>query len=136
MDRLAILLALNGMLVLVVSLVAGLFLYLAIKNGREEAAWHLLHAGGTGRAVMLLALAALIEYPSLTIGQMQVACWLMLVFVWTSMGAMGIRAVTGSRGLRLEGTLANRMVYLLYAIGTVAIFPGCLLLIYGLITAL
>ena len=136
MDRLAIILALNGMLVLVISLVAGLFLYLAIKNGREEAGWHLLHAGGTGRAVLLLALAALVEYPALTYGQMQAACWLVLVFVWTSMGAMAIRAVGGGRGLRLEGTLTNRAVYLLYAIGTVAIFAGCLLLIFGLYTAL
>ena len=136
MDRLAILLALNGMLVLVVSLVAGLFLYLAIKNGSDEAAWHLLHAGGVGRAIMLLALAALVEYPSLTFGQMQAACWLVLVFVWTSMCAMGIRAVSGNRGLRLEGGFANRLTYLLYAIGTVAIFPGCALLIFGLFTAL
>ena len=52
MQQLAPLLALNGMLVLVVSLVAGLMLYLAIRNGREEAAWHLLHAGTAGRAVM------------------------------------------------------------------------------------
>ena len=124
------------MFVLVVSLVAGLFLYLAIKDGREEAAWHLLHAGGTGRAVMLLALAALIRYPALSVVQMQAACWLILLFVWTSMGAMGIRAVSGYRGLNLEGTLANRTVYLLYAIGTVAIFPACFLLIYGLIAAL
>lgn len=136
MERLATLLALNGMLVLVVSLVAGLFLYLAIKNGRDEAAWHLLHAGGTGRAVMLLALAALVEYPALTLEQMQAACWLLLVFVWTSMGAMATRAISGDRGLRLEGSLTNRVVYLLYAIGTVAIFPGCALLIYGLFAAL
>ena len=98
------------MLVLVVSLVAGLFLYLAIKSGREEAAWHLLHAGGAGRAVMLLALAALVEYPSLTYGQMQAACWLVLIFVWTSMCAMGIRTISGNRGLRLKGALANRTV--------------------------
>ena len=136
MDRLAILLALNGMLVLVVSLVAGLLLYLTIKKGRDEAGWHLLHAGGAGRAVMLLALAALVEYPSLTFGQMQAASWLVLIFVWTSMCAMGIRAVSGYRGLRLEGALANRIVYLLYAIGTVAIFPGCALLIFGLYAAL
>ena len=136
MERLAILLALNGMLVLVVSLVAGLFLYLAIRRGTKEEAWHLLHAGGAGRAVMLLALAALVEYPSLTYVQLQVACWLVLLFVWTSMGAMGIRAVSGNRGLRLEGALTNRIVYLLYAIGTVAIFPACALLIFGLYAAL
>ena len=136
MEHLVILLALNGMLVLVVSLCAGLFLYLAIKNDREQAAWHLLHAGGAGRAVMLLALAALVEYPALTLAQLQVACWLVLLFVWTSMLAMSIRAVSGQRGLRLEGSPGNRLVFLLYAIGTLAIFPGCGLLVYGFLAAL
>ncbi len=136
MDQLAIVLGLNAMLVLVVSLVAGLMLYLAIKNDRPQAAWHLLHAGGAGRAVLLLALAAMIEYPALTLFQLQAASWLLLVFVWTSMMAMGIRAVSGQRGLRLEGSLGNRLVYLLYAIGTLAVFPGCALLIYGFWAAL
>ena len=136
MEQLAILLALNGMLVLVVSLVAGLMLYLAIRNAREEAAWHLLHAGSAGRAVMLLALAALIDMPLLSAYQLQLSSWLVLVFAWTSTLAMAIRAVSGQRGLRLEGSAANRLVYLLYAIATLAIFPASVLLIFGFYRAL
>lgn len=136
MDQLVVILALNGALVLTVSLFAGLFLYLAILNGRDQAAWHLLHAGGTGRGVMLLALAALIQYPVLPFWLVSVAAWLIIFFVWTSMLAMGIRAIWGDRGLRLEGSLANRLVYLSYALGTVTVFPGFALLIYGLIKAL
>ena len=136
MDQLVIILALNGALVLTVSLFAGLFLYLAILNGRDQAAWHLLHAGGAGRGVMLLALAALIQYPALPFWLVSLAAWLIIFFVWTSMLAMGIRAIRGDRGLRLEGSLANRLVYLSYALGTATVFPGFALLIYGLVKAL
>ncbi len=136
MDRLAIHLALNGALVLTISLFAGLFLYLAILKEKEQAAWHLLHAGGTGRGVMLLALAAIIKYPVLPFWQLSTTAWLFIFFTWTSMLAMLIRAVTGERGLRCQGTLANKLVYIFYALGTVAIFPAIALLIYGLLMAL
>lgn len=136
MDQLVIVLALNGALVLIVSLFAGLFLYLAILNHKDQAAWHLLHAGGTGRGVMLLALAALIERPALSLELATISAWLIIFFVWTSMLAMGIRAVCGDRGLRLEGSFANRTVYVSYALGTLTVFPGFALLIYGLAKAL
>ena len=136
MDQLVIILALNGALVLTVSLIAGLFLYLAILQDKDQAAWHLLHAGGAGRGVMLLALAALIDRPALSPELATIAAWLIIFFVWTSMLAMGIRAVFGDRGLRLEGSFANRVVYLSYALGTVTVFPGFALLIYGLAKAL
>ncbi len=136
MDRLAIHLALNGALVLTISLFAGLFLYLAIRKEKQQAAWHLLHAGGTGRGVMLLALAAIIEYPVLPFWQLSTSAWLFIFFTWTSMVAMTIRAVTGERGLKCQGSTANKLVYIFYALGTVAIFPAIALLIYGLIMAL
>jgi hypothetical protein len=136
LERLAIHLALNGALVLTVSLIAGMFLYLAIRNEKEQAAWHLLHAGGTGRGVMLLALAAIIEYPVLPAWQLTTTAWLFIVFSWTSMAAMTTRAVTGERGLRCEGSFANKLVYICYALATVAIFPAIALLIYGLLKAL
>lgn len=136
MDRLAIHLALNGALVLTVSLFAGLFLYLAIRNEKQQAAWHLLHAGGTGRGVMLLALAAIINYPVLPSWQLSATAWLFIFFSWTSMAAMTIRAVTGERGLKCQGSMANKLVYVFYALGTIAIFPAIALLIYGLLMAL
>ena len=121
---------------LTVSLFAGLFLYLAILNHKDQAAWHLLHAGGTGRGVMLLALAALIERPALSLELATISAWLIIFFVWTSMLAMGVRAVCGDRGLRLEGSFANRTVFVSYALGTLTVFPGFALLIYGLAKAL
>ena len=136
MNQLALYLALNGALVLVISMVAGLFLYLSILHGRDQAAWHLLHAGGSGRGVMLLALAALVEYPALPQWLMTLAAWGIIFFVWTSMLAMSIRAIRGDRGLRFEGGLANRAVWVSYGLGTLAIFPAFAVLIYGLAIAM
>jgi heme A synthase len=85
---------------------------------------------------MLIALAAIIEYPALSFWQLTSMVWLVIFFVWTSMFAMGIRAVSGERGLRLTGSIANKVVYILYALGTITIFPACALLIYGLIKAI
>ena len=136
MEKLIIYLALNGALVLAVSLLAGLFLYQSIRDDKEQAAWHLLHAGGAARGVMLIALAAIVEYPALSFLQLATMVWLVIFFTWTSMIAMGIRAACGERGLRLTGSPVNKTVYILYAAGTFAIFPAFALLIFGLIKAI
>ena len=121
---------------LTVSISAGLFLYWAIlKTKSNEAAWHLVHSGGSVRGVMLIALAAIISLPALPSWQLSTFVWLMLFFVWTSMLAMIIAAVSGERGLRYDGSVTNELVYVLYAVGTVAVFPACLLLIVGLLKA-
>jgi len=136
MNQLAIHLALHGAIVLTVSIVAGLLLYGAILKSKDEAAWHLVHAGGTVRGVMLIALAAIIHLPVLPAWQLATTVWLIIFFVWTSMLAMIIAAISGDRGLGLSGSIANKLVYVLYGLGTIAIFPGCLLLILGLFKAL
>ncbi len=136
MQNLPVILALNGAAVLFISMLAGMFLYLAIVHAREQAAWHLLHAGGSGRGVMLLALAALVEYPALPPWLTTIVVWLIIFFVWTSMLAMSIRAVFGDRGLRFEGGFANRLVWVSYGAGALAVFPAFGILIFGLASAL
>lgn len=136
MNSLAIQLALHGALVLTVSIVGGLFLYGAILNSKKESAWHLLHAGGTVRGVMLMALGAIIHYPALPMWQISLVAWLMIFFTWTSVLAMLLAAASGERGLRCSGSIANKLVYILYGLGTIAIFPALLLLSYGLFKAL
>lgn len=136
MDKLAIHLALHGSIVLTISILCGLFLYLAILNSKRVDVWHLVHAGGTSRGIMLIALAAIISIPALPLWQLSAMAWLMIFFVWTSMLAMIIAAISGERGLSFEGTGTNKVVYLLYAAGTITVFPACLLLIYGLFNAI
>jgi hypothetical protein len=136
MDALALELALHGALVLVVSLVAGLFTYRAILGDERIAAWHLAHAGGSARGILLIALAPIMAHLALPAWQRVTLVWLVLFFVWTSVCAMLLAAATGQRGLRFTGSVANRLVYTLYVVGTIAVFPAGVVLVVGLLRAL
>ena len=135
-ERLSIVLALNGALVLLFTMLAGLMLYRSIlARGRLED-WHLLHAGGTSRGVMLIALAATVHLADLS-GQATVTvAALILYFVWTSVLAMFLRAMTGEIGFRFAGRATNRAIFLLYATGVVAVFLGFGIWSAGLLDAL
>jgi hypothetical protein len=85
---------------------------------------------------MLIALAAIIHLPALPASQLTLLVWLVIYFVWTSTLAMLIRAVTGEPGFKFSGSSTNRLVFVLYASGVVALFPGLFLLIVGLLKAL
>jgi len=136
MDTIAVHLALHGVAVLTISLVAGLLLYRTILRNEDVASWHLVHASVSGRGVMLIALAAIIHLPALPTWLLSTTAWLAIAFAWTSTAAMVIRAVSGQRGLRCEGSFPNRAVFILYGVGTIAIFPACGVLIVGLLRAL
>ena len=136
MEKLVIYLVLQGVLVLTVSLVGGLLLYRMLLKEKNPAAWHLVHAGGTVRGVLLIALAAIIPLLALPLSQVSFLVWLMIISIWASMLAMVIAAISGDRGLRLGGSLTNKLVYLFYAIHIVTILPAFILLIYGLLNAL
>ena len=136
MERLAIHLALHGAAVLTIGILAGLFLYLAILKKGNVDGWHIVHSGGSARGIMLMALAAIIRLPALPFWELAAMASLLIFFTWTSMAAMIIRAVTGERGFRFDGSATNRFVWVLYAAGIVAVVPGCILLIRGLLNAL
>ena len=136
MERLATQLALHGAAVLTASLVAGLFLHKAIRLDREASAWHLVHAGGSARGVLLIALAATIQLVALPLWQLFVFVWLMIFFAWTSMLAMVLAAGSGERGLSWKGSGTNKLVYALYVVGAIAVFPAAFLLVVGLLNAL
>src|SRR5688572_29598867 len=135
MERSAILLAVNGSVVLIVSCVAGLLLHRNIRLHRDNSAWHLAHAGGSGRALLLIALAPILRWTILSERSQLVLVWLMLFFVWTSMLAMVMAAVSGARGLGWHGSMPNKAVYALYVVGTIAVFPSVFLLVVGLVRA-
>ena len=136
MGRLAILLALHGALVLTVSIVGGLLLYRAMLKSKPEAAWHLIHAGGTVRGVLLIALAGIIHLLPLPEWPLTMFVWLIIPSIWSSMFAMIIAAASGERGLRFAGSGTNTLVYLFYALHILTIIPACGFLIAGLIDAL
>ena len=136
MGPLSIHLALHGVLILLVSMLSGVTLWrVMLKSGREHA-WHLIHAGGSVRGVLLIALAAIVPILPLAPSMLTAFVWLMIVSIWASMFAMLIAAITGDRGLQNAGTGTNRLVYMLYGIHAVTLFPAFFILIYGLISAL
>jgi hypothetical protein len=134
--RLALLLALHGAAVLMVSLVAGVLLRRSIRLDRDAAPWRLAHAGGSGRGVMLLALAPVLHWLALTPGQVDAFVWLIVAFAWTSTAAMVIAAATGQRGLHVGGNLTNKLVMTLYVVSALTVFPAAALLLVGLWMAL
>jgi hypothetical protein len=134
--RIDIVLAINGVLILGVSLIAGLLLYRALLRKEQPHDWHLLHAGGSGRGVMLLALAAIIDLPQLPEWLLWSACAAIVFFAWASTIAMVITGLTGERGFRQEGPPINRVAHALYVAGAAAVFPGVGGIAYGLVRAL
>lgn len=136
MDTLATYLALNGVAVVVVSLLGGLFLYKAIVTDGSVSSWHLLHSGGSARGILLIALSSIIHLPALPFSLVSLASWFIVFFVWTSLFAMLLRAMTGEPGFHFSGPLSNKLAFILYLSGTCTVFPGFLILALGLLLAL
>jgi hypothetical protein len=136
METLAVHLAFHGAIVLAVILVAGLLLYRAILRKGNVAGWHLLHAGGSGRAILLIALGGMLHLLALPPLLLSAFVWLMIFFVWTSVLAMLLVAISGERGFGWNGSATNKTAYGLYVVGTAAVFPAAVLFIAGLWNAL
>jgi hypothetical protein len=96
---LALHLALHGTVVLTVSIVGGLLLYRTILKRTDESQWHLLHAGGTARGIMLIALAGIVRLPALSLGQLTT-----FVVVY-GLYAVGTAAVVPACALLVYGLL-------------------------------
>jgi hypothetical protein len=85
---------------------------------------------------MLSSLAAIVRRPALHLWELSLVAWLLIFFTWTSVFAMVIAAATGQRGLRFSGSGTNKLVFVLYLVGGVAVFPASVVLIAGLLRAL
>lgn len=136
MTSLAAFLALNGVLVVFLGSAAGVALYRKLIGGGDPHDWHLLHAGGTARGILLIALGGTVHLARLPAGQTETAAGLVVLFVWASTLAMLLRAVTGEPGFGLSGPLANRVGFVLYVIGAICLFPGLAWLSWGFLNAL
>ncbi len=136
MNNLAVHLALHGILILLVSVFGGLLLYRSILKHTNHADWHLLHAGGSARGILLIALAGIIPLLELASWEITTAMWFIIYFAWTSTLAMLIRAMSKEKGFRLAGSTTNKFVFILYATGALVLFPGLFLLVIGLLRVL
>jgi hypothetical protein len=136
MEQLSIQLVFHGVLVLVVSILGGVVLWRVLLKQDYGPQWHLLHAGGTVRGVLLIALSSVLHFPVLPLTALSIMIWLFIISIWASVFAMLIAALTGDRGLQNRGAFANRLIYLLYVIHAVTLIPAFLILMYGLIRAM
>jgi hypothetical protein len=136
MNSLSLQFALHGALALLFGLVGGIFFFRAIKLGRGEVAWRVVHAGACSAGAMLLAIAVPVQWIDLPnpfrvalgigfIGGTYLLCLGMYIAaIW------GVRGIPGNRG-RLD-----RVVSGLYAAGTGLSLAGSGLLIAGLLGSL
>ena len=131
MQTMAAFLALNGVLVVIVSSAAGILLYLNLVRGEDPHDWHLLHAGGTARGVFLIGLGGTINITGLQDSVALLSAGLVVVFVWASTIAMVLRGITGETGFGLSGGSTNRIGFILYGIGVLSLFPGLIILAWG-----
>lgn len=132
MQSLARILALNGTLLLTVSMVAGLLLHRRLRADHEDRGWHLVHASVSGRGIFLVALAGVLPLVVLPVPQQSLLVQLLLFFAWSSTAAMVFGAVMGVRGQRWAPPAANQVMYLVYVAGAIAVFPAMALLLAGL----
>lgn len=135
-DTLALHLALHGAIVLLLGLIGGLYFARAIRRGRGEVAWRVVHAGGCLAGALLLALA----WPIRLVGgpevlRLALAGTLILATYLLVLG-MFIAAGTAERGIPGGGSRLNRLVALLYQLGSAMALLASGLLVLGLGLAL
>jgi hypothetical protein len=135
MESLPVHLALHGAIVLMVGLLGGLAFSRAIQSGKGEVAWRVVHSGGCMGGVMLLAAAGVLRFVALPPWGLLLFAGLVVGGTYTLVAGMVVAAWTGDRGLGGGGSRANRVVHLLYLVGTVATLAGNGLLILGLARA-
>jgi hypothetical protein len=130
---LAIQLALHGSILLMAGLIGGLFFARAIKLGRGEVAWRVVHAGGCAAGALLLAVAAPSQW--VTAGdaaRLAMGAGLIGGSYLLCLG-MYVAAACDTRGIPGGGSPLNRLVAALYGVGTIAGIAGCALLVLGLL---
>jgi hypothetical protein len=133
MTPLALQFALHGSIALLAGLIGGLFFARAIKLQRGEVAWRVVHAGGCSAGAMLLAIAVPAQWVTLGDGLKIVMGIGLIGGTYILCLGMYIAAIWDSRGIPSGGTLLNRLVYWLYAIGSVMTLAGSLVLTIGLV---
>jgi hypothetical protein len=136
MGNLKIQLALHGTLILAVSMVSGRWFSKAIKAGKSEVAWRVVHSGGSMGGVALIAVAGVFDLVSLPETLLKVFVWVLILGMWVFLVGMIAAAVTGQRGLEWRSSSIGKTIYVMYIIGTVTTLVGVGRLSLGLLRAL
>ena len=110
----------NGLLVLLLGLLAGAPYGAALVNGWGDdaaRAWKLAHGEGVLNGIMLLAIAGCASWLSLGPRTERVVQWGVVLAAWgNTIGAI-LGALTGQRGLAPQGPAANWLVFIAFMFG-------------------
>lgn len=124
-------LVLHGSLVLLTGFLGGMFFARAIKRGKGEVAWRVVHAGASMAGIMLIALAPVIPQLGLPPWAANLIAWSLIIGTEAFVVGMILAAFSGHRGLSRSGGGSNRIVWACYALGTVLTLIGCSALALG-----
>jgi len=118
--RAATTLALHGLLILFLGLIAGVPYGAALVGewGPEPVrAWKLAHQEGVQNGILLLALAGCSTWVTLGRRAERVVTWGAVLAAYGNIVGAGLGAVLGHRGLAPEGPLANGLVFVAFMFG-------------------
>ena len=118
--RAATLLALNGLVVLFLGLLAGAPYGAAIVGGwgaEAERAWKLAHGEGVQNGLLLLALAGASAWIALGGAAEKTVVWGAVLAAYGNVLGAGLGAIAGQRGLPLEGPASNWLVFVCFMFG-------------------
>jgi hypothetical protein len=133
MTPIALQFALHGSIALMSGLIGGLFFARAIKLRQGEVAWRVVHAGGSSAGAMLLGIAVPSQWVLLSNALTIAMAWGLILGTYLLCTGMYIAALWETRGIPGGGSLLNRLVATLYAVGTILTLVGCAILILGLL---
>jgi hypothetical protein len=125
--------ALHGSIAILAGLIGGLFFARAIKLGRGEVAWRVVHTGACSAGAMLLAIAVPCQWAILNMPLQITMAIGFIVGSYALCIGMIIAAIFDTRGIPGGGSTLNRLVAGLYAIGTIMTLIGVALLVFGLL---
>jgi len=118
--RAVAILVLNGLLVLLLGLVAGAPYGAALVEGWGDEpirAWKLAHGEGIQNGILLLALAGCSRWIALGDRGTRVVVWGTVLAAWGNAIGAVFGALVGHRGLVPEGPIANWIVFVAFMFG-------------------
>lgn len=134
MNLLAMQLTLHGAIVLLIGLLTGIPYGHAITNKRDEdtiRGWRVAHFGLSMGGTTMIAFSAVLANLELNSIFSSVLVWSSVVSGYGFAIALPYGAWVGHRGLSLEGSNQNKIVYIGNMIGAIGSLIGTLLLIFG-----
>jgi len=130
---------LNGVIVLLAGLVAGLPFWLAILRGDSAAncqAWRVAHATLIGQGLLMLIIALALPRIALSREAIWMAVWSLIAGGYGFVFAMTVGACTGRRGLWPRPWGLNTVLFAGHGIGALGLFVAVCLVLYGALRAI